>query len=348
MRICIVISNPSIGGAQKVSITLAHWLSSHKHQVCIIGVQSTALPTYDFDKINYYELNKGNKFIALHSKLKDFKPDVVLTMGIPLCLYTVPVCLSLHLKHVISERNDPAHFKGKITTKIFSRIIMRLANSYVFQTKGAQQYYGGNIAKKSIIIPNPLFNVAQMPSEPYVGNRQKNIISVGRLNQQKNQILLINAFNLISNKYPNYKLIIWGEGEERTCLESHIKKLGLQNRVFLPGNTKNLIDKIYDSSLFVLSSDFEGMPNALMEAMALGIPSISTDCPCGGPSELIKNNENGILVPVGDTDGLAFAMDNILSNPEKAKRIGNESFKIRYKYNIDHICKIWYDYLSSQ
>jgi glycosyltransferase involved in cell wall biosynthesis len=147
------------------------------------------------------------------------------------------------------------------------------------------------------IIPNPInpeFNV-----KPFSGKRRKIITSVGRLSEQKNQHVLIEAFSRIEKDFPDYELVIYGEGNLRETLENQIKTLKLENKVKLPGVKKNIKNEIYDCSLFVLPSLYEGMPNALMEAMALGLPVISTDCPCGGPRFLI-HNYNGLLVKVNN------------------------------------------------
>lgn len=347
MKIAIIIANPEMGGAQRVSMNLAYWLQDNGNEVCIIGITKTTNPSYSFDNINYYELPEGNKIMLLRSKVKDYTPEIVLSMGVPLSIYTVPACIGLNLKHVISERNDPSNFAGKVSTKIMARSLMRLANAYVFQTKDAQKYYGGRIAKKSVIIPNPLFNESKMPAQSFSGERRKIIVNVGRLNKQKNHTLLIMAFKAIKDKYPDYNLVIWGEGKERERIQNYIDLEGLNDRVSLPGNTDAVISKIYDNALFVLSSDFEGMPNALMEAMALGLPCISTECPCGGPSELILNYENGILVPVGNEEQMIKAISYMLDNQDEAEKMGRNAQSIREHYSIDSICNRWYSYFRT-
>ena len=251
-------------------------------------------------------------------------------MGVPLALYTVPAIMGLGVKHVISERNDPAHFAGKKTTRIFSRLLMRFADGFVFQTRKAQDYYSKSIRKRSVVIHNPLYDVPKIAIER--GHKRKEIVSVGRLNKQKNQRLLISAFADIYKTYPAFKLIIYGEGPERQSLEQYIKDLNL--------------DKIRDSYMFVMTSDFEGMPNALMEAMSLGLPCISTDCPCGGPSELIVDKKNGRLVPVGDKNALSNVMRKLIENEEDAEKIGTEAKTICDTHSIDRICMKWYNFFE--
>ena len=141
--------------------------------------------------------------------------------------------------------------------------------------------------------------------------------------------------------------MIYGEGDKRGELEKLVEELGLKDRISLPGNIRNIADEMEKNSLFVLSSDFEGMPNALMEAMALGLPCVSTDCPCGGPRYLIKNGENGVLVPVGDADALAEAMKKMLHDEDLRIRIGNNARTIQTRLSPEKIYGQWESYIKS-
>ena len=163
-----------------------------------------------------------------------------------------------------------------------------------------------------MIIPNPIEKIS-------IGKvkKEKVIINVGKLMDQKNQKLLIKAFSKIADKYPEYKLKIYGEGPKRKELESLVKELGLSEKVEMPGWTPDIFDKVAAAELFVLSSDYEGLSNALLEAMMLGVPCISTDC--AGSNEIIRNNINGILVPAGGLKELVSAMQRILNDPALQK-----------------------------
>ena len=172
------------------------------------------------------------------------------------------------------------------------------------------------------------------------------IVSAGRLAPQKNQKMLITAFSKIANQYPDYNLTIYGEGALRQFLEQQISDLGLQERVFLPGNITDLHTQIKTSAFFVMSSDFEGMPNALIEAMALGLPCISTDCPCGGPKTLIREKENGLLIEVGDSDALADAMATLIENQSLAFEMGQNAVAIRDRLSMEMIGKEWVAYFT--
>ena len=341
----------NLGGAQRVCYNLINWILANTYDEVhlIICSGRTVKEEYDLSKIPHSIVTGGilNKINRIRRELKHIKPDVLVTMGVPGALFDVPACIGLGIKHIISERNDPAHFGGRVTTRILSRLLMRKADGYVFQTNDAQAYYGGALIKRSTVIPNPLFIGDDYPATQYNGLREKKIVTTGRLNKQKNHSLLIRAFKKISDEFPDYKLIIYGEGPERQNDETLIKELGLEGRVLLPGTINNVPEKIHKSSLYVLSSDFEGMPNSLMEAMALGLPCISTDCPCGGPRELIENGKNGILVPTGNEKALADAMKNILNDEKFALKIGKNAMSIRERLSLNKVCKQWYDYFKS-
>lgn len=344
MNIIIIIGSPVLGGLERVAFNLSKWFCTqpgcHSTVIALSGTDYNAFDTTGYD---YIELSEGQTIRKLRKAIKYKHPDIVLTMSVPSCIYTVPALLGLGIKHVVSERNDPNHFAGRTITRIVSRCLLRFADAYVFQTRQAQAYYGGNIAKNSVVIHNPLYKLFDI-SNLSLNSHRREIVSVGRLNPQKNFPMLIEAFSMIQKSFPLYRLIIYGEGPRRTELEGLIKSLGLENSVFLPGSTIDVLDKIKDATLFVLSSDFEGMPNALMEAMSLGLPCISTKCPCGGPEELIHDNHNGILVPVGDKKALSEAMIDLLNNDEKRNRLGNAAKKIRESHSMDKICHQWYDY----
>jgi len=222
---------------------------------------------------------------------------------------------------------------------------MKLADGFVFQTEDAKLFYSKLLKGRGVVIPNPLF-VEGMP-EPYLGTREQRIVTAGRLVDQKNQKMLIEAFSIIASDYPNYILDIYGEGPNRSLLQNLILSKQLQDRVFLKGNVPDILERIKKASCFVMSSDFEGMPNALIEAMALGLPCISTDCPCGGPKELISDGLNGMLVKVGNVDNLADCLRRLLSNEKMANEMGSNAVKVREKLDAGKVVNDWNDYFMN-
>ena len=342
MKILIVISNTGIGGSQRVAINLSRWINEqHDARAKIVALKKSKGQNYDMQGIDYIELSGRNIIFHLRKIIGSFNPDVMLSMGVPMSIYTVPASWFSKVKHVISERNDPNHFSGKAITKVISRMLFRTADGFVFQTSDARDYYKLPNHKITAIIPNPILKLDEISKYNRVDNRDKVIVSVGRLIKQKNHKLLIEAFSEIKNKFPEYKLIIWGEGSERVDLEKSIRELNLLDSVFLPGANSNIIEAIHTASIFVLSSEYEGMPNALMEAMALGIPCISSNCPCGGPRELISDGVNGYLFPVNNKKELVKKMMLLLGSEETQIAFSQNARIIRERYSDNVVCKKW-------
>ena len=260
------------------------------------------------------------------------KPDAVISF------LTETNCLALihnHKKYklIVSERADPT--KRKWIIQIITKFLYAKADVLVCQSEKVKRYYN---LKNSIVIPNPI-DESNLPKKYDYGKRMC-ICSVGRLSKEKNQSCLIRAFSMIKEKFNDYYLEIYGEGPLRKELQDLIDSLHLNNRIKLMGAHKDVLEKIKDTSLFVMSSDYEGFPNALVEAMAIGLPVICTDFDSGTAKELVKK-ENGLLVPVGDTHALAKAMEYMLENTELRKSMSMENIKIRDRLAINEILNKW-------
>ena len=353
MKIAFSISHIGLGGAQRVTLNVIEWFKKNSQDELFLFIESEPrINQFQYDVSNIEHFFFPNKPIekvkCIRKKLIEIRPDVVITMGTPNVIFDVPALLGLGIKHIISERNDPKHFAGRRITKMLSHLFFKKADGYIFQTTEARDYYGQRVMHKSTIIPNPLYDVDKLPVKPFSGDRTKEIVTAGRLNPQKNHRLLIEAFSDIHKNFPEYRLVIYGDGEEKQSDLELIKKLEVTDFVSLPGSVDRLYDRIYKSSLFVLSSDFEGMPNALIEAMALGLPCISTDCPCGGPRDIVTNGHNAILVPVGNKSKMVEAMKEVLGNHELSLKLSDNAFAIREVLNNNRICKRWYDYIHSK
>ena len=259
----------------------------------------------------------------------------------------ITIAFLLHLKKfskakfIASERCNPTSYSG------IKRLLMqhygKRADAWVFQTEEAAKWYEG-IAKKSVIIPNAI-NPAFI-RKPHEGEKEKCIVAAGRLSEQKNFKLLIDAFALISEEFSDFSLNIYGKGPLEEELREYARSKQLEARVKFMGYVDDMPEQLEKATAFVLSSDFEGMPNALMEAMALGLPCVSTDCPCGGPSYLINTDENGILVPVGDAEKMAVAMRKILADPELSNTLSNNARQISDRLAPQKIYKEWENVLT--
>lgn len=324
MKIMFYINSIRHGGAERVMSNLATMLSK-KDNECILVTSFRGDNEYSLGdsvrRIALFEEKPRSNFLkrnavlirSLRKCLKEEKPDVLISFMAEPNFRAILASVGLKNKTLISIRNDPKKEYPNTVTRILAKTLYRSADGIVFQTKDAKKWFPKAIQKKSRIIFNQVDEIFY--NTVYDGERH-DIVTTGRLVPQKNHKMLIRAFASIADQVTD-NLIIYGEGDLRDELEALIAKLHMENRIILPGVIKNVPNTIKSARLFVLSSDYEGMPNSLMEAMALGLPCISTDCPCGGPRELFGESLNKNLVAVGNESELAQMMLNVLCTQQK-------------------------------
>ena len=249
----------------------------------------------------------------------------------------------LKTKIIISERNDPRSDNISWKSKLLRFLVYRFTDGMVFQTAEAKSFYSKKLQQNSWIIPNPVTSNLPYRKE----NTNSTIVTIGRLAKQKNHKNLIDAMKKVKTEHPDYELHIYGVGELEDKLKQYVVTKDMADYVKFMGYASNVHELIKEDDVFVLSSDFEGMPNTLMEAMAMGFPVISTDCPCGGPRELIKDGHNGLLVPVNDSTAMAEAIESLLKDNEFKNKIGNNAKMIRDDYSIVAITEKWKDAINT-
>ena len=245
-------------------------------------------------------------------------------------------------KSIISVRTDPARAYSGFIGKLIAKRLLPKADGAVFQTKQQMVWFPEQLQKKSIVIPNPVnenfYSVKRKP----VKHR---IVTCGRLNAVKNHPMLIEATALLRERYPDIQLFIYGDGECRGPMEALIVEKQLSSVVYMMGQTSDVAKALSSADLFVLSSNYEGMPNALMEAMTVGVPCISTNCPCGGPRELIEDGKNGFLIPVGDSNALAEKISYVFDHPDEAEIAGKRAAEKMRDYTAEKIAERWENFL---
>lgn len=249
------------------------------------------------------------RIYGLRKVCKAEKADILISFMAEPNIRAIIAASGLRTKSIISVRADPQiEYQGKLGVMV-KHFVLPLADGCVFQTAGAKTQFTKKLQEKSKIIynvvRNEFFDVRRNKEPMY-------IITCGRLDKMKNHEMLINAYSMIKTEHTP-KLMIYGEGSERENLESLINELGLGNDTELVGQSNEIESVLQNAKLFVLTSNSEGMPNALMEAMAAGVPCISTDCPPGAPRELFGEILKDYLVPVGDTLCLAEKMRMVLN-----------------------------------
>lgn len=353
MRIVVVTRNMGAGGAERVIAQLLRAWTDQGADCSLVcmhpGEDFYDVPQevsrYDVPQLaENYNVDKLKKYAYLRKMLKKLRPDVVLALPEEIGIYVILAMLGTKIPVVVSERNNPWVMPDKRITRLLRRVAYPFARGLIFQTRQAASFFPARQQKKGIVLPNPL-DLSRLP-EVYHRQREKVVVSAGRLNKQKNFPLLVQAFAKFRESHPDYRLVIYGEGELRCDLENLAEKLLPQGSWSFPGRVEDLPRRISRCEIFALSSDYEGVPNVLIEAMASGTPAVSTDCAPGGAAELIENGKNGLLVPVGHVDALAQALSYLADHPEKTRLLAAEALGICRKLDAREVSVRWLDYLK--
>lgn len=241
------------------------------------------------------------------------------------------------VKTVFCERNNPVRPDMPENIIRIRDRVYRLCEAAVFQTEEEREYYT-KLKCDSVVIPNP---IKENLPERYEGERRKEVVNFCRMNAQKNLKLLVDAFELLLKYYPDYTLRIYGRGVERDNLQEYICDKKLNNSVFLEDFASNIHEIIRDAAMFVSTSDYEGLSNSMLEALAIGLPSVCTDCDGGGARMIIKDGFNGLLVPQKDVQAVYMAMKKIIETPNLAEKMSKNAVQIREKLSVNKIVEEW-------
>ncbi|MBD9623968.1 glycosyltransferase family 4 protein [Ensifer sp. ENS06] len=351
-RITIIVSALGAGGTEHVvSLVASHWARLGCTVTVITLEAPTSEPYYRLDpRVTIERLDvpvqKAGKLRAawlvarrlyrLRSTISRTRPDFVLSFLTRTNVLTLLATRGLRLPVIVSERNNPAvqpfgPFWKWLQLRLYPR-----AFALVTMTKGALDYFPPNVRRSSRVIANAI----NLP-DGWQKKRGNNVLTaVGRLTEQKGFDLLLEAFAKVASDHPEWKLVIWGEGEARKALEAQRNALGLADRVEMPGVTAKPGLWVETADLFVLSSRYEGWGIALLEAMAAGLPVVSFACEWG-PTDMIANGDDGILVENGDINALAEALSNLMGDETlRARLAANAEANVR-RYDAEHILSQW-------
>ena len=259
----------------------------------------------------------------------------------------------LKCKLLFSEINVPSFVNDPNEQVVFESVyshILKKANACIFQTEEQKSYYGNCVCKNGYIIKNPI--TTSLPPF-YTGERKHVVVNFCRTHPQKNLLLLIDAFKLFSEKHDNYILEIYGYTSTEIArnykveILKRISDLELENKIFIYDAVPDVHKRIFDYAMFVSSSDYEGLSNSMIEAMALGLPCICTDCEGGGSREVITDGENGLIVPVRDAEAMCEAMCKIAQDSLLAEKIGRKASQIRDELSVENIVNKWIEVITS-
>ena len=353
MKIAFIIGSLTGGGAERVVSELANSFAENGDSVSVILIANYQISYNVNKKVNIIDATCSNAKLGmgritrirlLREIIKNNNYDVVLSFTTKVNNIATIAHIGINTKLILCERNDPRFDPIEKVERIQRKILYGTASGYVFQTNGERDYFSSRIQKKSTVIPNPVN--PDLP-EIFDGIRTKRIVTATRLTKQKNLKMAIDGFKMFAEQYPEYIFEIYGKGELESQLKSYVNELGLSKRVFFKGQSNNIYYDIVDASCFILSSNYEGISNSMLEAMALGIPTISTDYPSGGARESIENYENGLLIPVNDSHALGNALIELFGNTELQIKLSNNGARIRSKYSLVKITRMWIDFIRS-
>ncbi len=269
-------------------------------------------------------------------------PDVVISFLTTLNIRTLLATRGTEAPVIISERTNPNLEPLPWAWRVLRRFTYPMADCLVAPTQRALSFFPAAVQRLGCVIPNPVAvpQGTDCSLEAGGGRAERRVLAMGRLGWEKGFDSSIAAFAQAARRHPDWRLEIWGEGPERARLEAQAAGTGLGSRIRLPGPTHEAYQVMSQSDLFVLSSQFEGFPNVLCEAMACGLPVISFDCP-SGPREIISNNLDGVLVPAGNVPALAAAMDRLMGDGGQRARLGAAAKKVRQRYGLEGIMSLW-------
>ncbi len=356
MKLTLVIYSLHSGGAERVmSIAANYWVNQGWQVTLLTFVDPTEIAFYELDsRVNYIPLGiakmSSNSIRAITNNWQSIKrlreaivnsdPELIISFLNITNVTTLLATLGAKIPVIVSERNDPNNSPNSKIWRALRKLSYQFADAIVVQTNRAFNYFPPQLQSNITIIANPvILPTANCNSSPK-SSSQPSIIAMGRLESQKGFDLLLKAFAQLKDTYSNWTLTILGEGTKRSQLENLREQLGLSDRVYFPGRVKNPNQWLKQADIFVMSSRFEGFPNALCEAMACGLPVISTDCP-NGPREIIRDGIDGILVANESVSALKEAIESLMVNESKRQLLGKRALEITTRFSLLAVMNQW-------
>lgn len=360
MRLVLVISSLQAGGAERVLSTMANFWEEKGWAVSIVTFDDvSSQPFYTLKpRIRHIPLalfgnassilggvcNNWRRVRKLRRTICENAPDAIISFIDKTNVLVLLATWGMSIHVVVSERTDPRQYSfGRIWNSL--RLLTYLkATHVVVQTHRAKEYFPKILQSKVVVIPNPVTPIPKAQQISQASFQKPFIAFMGRLVEEKGFDLLLRAFARLANKFPQWSLNVFGEGPLRVSSEMLCDELGLSERVQFHGLIRNPYDVLIQADLFVLPSRTEGFPNAMLDAMACGLPVIATDCP-SGPGEIVHHGNDGLLVPTENEEQLGRAMQRLMENEAERGRLGNNARNVSQRYSLERIMSLWEEVL---
>lgn len=350
-KVLIFIDKISYSGASKIACWLCNGLAEGGMNITLASHQRLNTTRQLDNRVNYIQIDSGTggrisrglrSISNLRKTIKNSDYDVCVGFLPTECFYMRLATAFLNVPMIACERSDP-YLEQSFMAKM-GRFFFRFAEGAVFQTEGAKNYYPKRLQKKSAVIPNPVFE----STTAYVAysDRDDTIGYSGRLFiRQKRQDVLLEAFSNVCKRNSTVKLVIFGDGPDEEALKNLAVSLGVSDRVIFAGKVSDVPKHIARCKVFVFTSDYEGIPNSIIEALQTGVPVVSTDCSPGGAKLLIQDGVNGFVVERQNPKAIADRLLWILSNEAEAETLSQNAVFVKDRFIADDIIKQWCNYL---
>ena len=339
------------GGAERVLSILSYAFAEHYDEVEYVTWVKYPVMFGMHPKVKFYCVEEEvrsksmkKQMMWFRQHIKETNPDLVLSLLVPINMLTVASLAFTGRKIVVCERSDARHLRGGLKMRMIRNFLYRFPVGILSQTESNVKSLPAYLQKKCSVIYNPMNMDSSYIGKALKTPKENAIVAVGRLIKVKNHEMLVRVYKRLLESHPEYDLIIYGLGENENNLKTYIESLGLKDRVKLPGNLPDVWDRISSAKVYVHSSDYEGMPNALLEAMCLGLPCVSTRV--NGAVDVIRDGENGLLVDVKDEESLYYAIVRLLKDQEFSNKLGREATKLYEQLEYDKIAAQWLSYID--
>ena len=369
MKVAIFIGSLTCGGAERVTVSLARYLAERGVKISVITMHGIDKDFYVLDdRVERVALGLSGtnhplskvqaniqRILALRQVIRSTNPDVLIGMMSSAALFCIFASIGLENKVIASERNYPGSKPIAASWAILRRLFYRFASAHVAQTNDGGDWIMRNTKAKNIFIihnsvswPLPTYEPLVFP-ENVVSGEDKLVLAVGGKVFQKGIDLLVKAFVQTTCNLPNWHLVVvgledadHGQGNQMNKLRQLVGSLVDNERVHFPGRVGNMKDWYQQADIFVLSSRYEGFPNALLEAMSFGCASIAFDCKTG-PNDVITDGVDGILAEPDNERALAVALRRLMENEKLRQELGAAAIKVRERFSESNVLRLWLD-----